>query len=93
MSNVEAARKGFTRKERKKMGATFWNVRRILKDLKADGELASDHGVNAISVLDRLAVENEAVFASVGEGRDWDSFLEFLERLIELILKFLPLFL
>ena len=92
MSNVEATRKGFTRKERKRMGVTWWNVVRILRDMKAANELSPDNSLNALTVMERLAADRPEAFVFAEAERDWDSFLEFLEKLIALLMKILPFF-
>jgi len=86
------AGKRLTWKERRALGVTIRNVRRVMKDLKTEGVLSPDSDIAAIQVLDRLTVENPQAFKAVGDI-DWDRLLEFLERLIELLLKILPIFL
>jgi len=86
--------------ERRRMGLTVKNIVRVLQDMKADGRIADYTSIDdgravvevsslAVAVASQLAEENPADWSDI----DWDAILIFLERLIELILKFLPLFL
>lgn len=89
--------------QRRKLGLTTANVCRVLRDMKASGELeqfkstgedgkaAIDCSSLAVAVADRLASESPQAWA---EGEiDWDAIIKFLEQLLELILKYLPLIL
>lgn len=87
--------------KRRRIGLTFRNVVRVLQEMKADGRLADyayvdedgrtvvDVSSLAVGVASQLADEKPGDWSDI----DWDAILAFLERLIELILKFLPLFL
>lgn len=77
-----------TWRERRKLGVTFSNVRRHMKEMEAEGynvEELSQSEVGLI-ILDRLAGENPELFRE--PGLDWDALLDFLERLFELIMRF-----
>jgi len=87
--------------ERRRMGLTFRNVVRVLQEMKADGRLTEYSYVDddgrtivdvsslAVGVAGQLSDEKPGDWSDI----DWDAVLAFLEKLIELILKFLPLFL
>jgi len=81
-----------TRRQRRKLGVTFRNVRRIAIDLKKKGELSDDPAVASAQVLTVLTNENPKAFQEEAAAINWDALLDFIERLLELILKFLPLF-
>jgi len=90
--------------QRRKLGLTVQNITQVLRDLKAEGALgeyqytASDGTVEvdvsslAVAVIDRIRTENPEGWID-WENIDWDAIIAFVERIIELILKFLPLFL
>jgi hypothetical protein len=85
------ARRGISWKQRRALGLTFRNVRKTLSALNADGDL---EGVAAselpVMVLDRLVDDNPRAYATA--ELDWDAILNFLERLIPLILRLIELF-
>ncbi len=86
-----ALRKGPTLRERRAMGLTLRNVRKTLAEMQKAGELEDkDSATIAVEVLDRLIGDNPAAFQNA--AIDWDRILEFLERLIPLILKIIALF-
>jgi len=87
---VTEAPRGFKYREYRKFGATLFNVRRVIKNLKASGELETDRSLVALQVFEVLATERVTVFAEAGADRDWDAFLDFLMKLIEILMQFLP---
>jgi len=89
---VPTVGKRLTWKERKKLGLTFCNVLRIMKQLKADKTLSHDSSIASVQVFAQLVTENPKAFESIGPSVDWDLIMEWLERIIELILKLLPIF-
>lgn len=111
VANLETQRqrdKRFSR-ERRDMGATVRNVRKIMKDLRAEGELSNDIGIARQQVAQVLMEENPQAFmdadAAVKEftkgfrtddgeelGFDWDSFLAFIQQLMEIIMTWINLF-
>lgn len=97
-NEVARLRRGPTLRERQAMGVTLVNVTRIARDLKSRGEIEGETaGSLAPVVLGVLVDENPETFspnckAIDWAAIDWDKILEFIERLLELILKFLPLF-
>lgn len=87
--------------QRRKLGITTPNVVKVLQQMKAEGELeqyrtvAGDGTVTvdcsslAVAVANRLATEAPEAWADI----DWDAIIAFLEKLLELLIKFLPLIL
>lgn len=87
--------------QRRKLGLTTPNVVKILQEMKAAGELeqyrtvAGDGTVTvdtsslAVAVADRLAAEAPEAWQDI----DWDEIIAFLEKLLELLIKYLPLIL
>lgn len=93
MSNVEAARNRMTRREARKFGATRKNVRRILWDMHVAGTLdVTDTEGTADLVCQQLVREAPEAFVAAGPGFDIDRLIEFLERILPLILQLLALF-
>ena len=74
------------------MGITRRNVRRTGFRLLRQGKL---RGLNrqeiSAEILDEIASENQDQFKDV-VGVDWDSVLEFIERMLPLILQLIALF-
>jgi len=88
-----------THREARQIGITFRNVRRILRDLQAEGVLDVDDAAGtSLQVMGRLQNENPKAFASVGTtgDRDWGAFLDaviaFLEKFIPMLIKFMSIF-
>lgn len=80
---------GLSRKQRRSMGLTFRGVRKAITHLQGTGDITEDMSTEEVSVVvtDYLIDANPPAFGGgVGE-RDWDSFFDFLERLINLIMK------
>lgn len=75
-------------REQRKAGVTFLNIRRVVKGMTEE-ERKQPAKLLAVVVLDKLMDENPRGFF---EDIDWDELLEFIEKLIALILKFLPFF-
>lgn len=87
---------GPTWRERRAMGITWRNIKRILAEKQAAGEVdGRDSSVVAIEVFDQLVQDNPKVFmdAKAVPGRDWSLFFEallaFIAKLIPLILMFI----
>ena len=84
--------------ERRRMGLTVPNIVRVLRDMKASGELAdfvdeSEDGVKSIDISNlavvvagKLAAEKPADWSDI----DWESVLQFLERVLQLLIEYLP---
>lgn len=87
--------------QRRKLGITTPNVVKVLQQMKSEGQLeqyrtvAGDGTVTvdtsslAVAVADRLATEAPEAWRDI----DWDAVLAFLEKLLEILIKFLPLIL
>ena len=80
--------------QRRRLGVTFVNVARVVREMDAAGELDRDQpdGI-ALQVMARLQSENPEEFAKVMADRDWaaffDALLAFLEKMLPLILTFM----
>ena len=84
-------RSGLDRKARRKLGLTFKNIRRATKALYQAGELEDmSRSEIAAAVLDKITSENPKVYAD--PTLDWDALLDFIERLIPIILRLIELF-
>jgi len=82
-----------TRKERRKLGLTFRNVRKTVAELKKAGELdTGDPDGTAVQVLEKIVGDNPKAVQEVVGDRDWASFLDallkFLEQIMPIILMF-----
>ena len=72
-------------RQRRKLGLTFASVLSIVRDMDAADALPEDSAEAAIAVADRLR-QNESHSAAYQAAEvDWDTILDFLQRLIELI--------
>jgi len=88
-----AAGRRLNRQERRRLGITLRNVRRVMADLEAAGELdQGDAAGTAAQVLSRLIDEQPQQYKQLAGDIDWDRVLEFIEKLVELLLKIIPLF-
>lgn len=84
-------RKGPTWRQRRAMGITFRNIRRVLAEKKAAGELeGKDAATLSVEVANQLAGENPKAFAD--PSIDFDALLDFIERLIAFILRIMAIF-
>jgi hypothetical protein len=89
-------RRGVARRQRRDMGLTLGNVRSILLDMGSAGMLdGRTCEAVAADVLEQLQSQNQSAFleAAGNTDFDWDAFMEFLERLIEILMVLLPIFL
>lgn len=80
--------------QRRRMGLTVKNILAELKSMKDEGKLAayaSEEGVDvanlSATIAGRLAEKRPADWQDI----DWDAVLAFIEKLLELLIKFLPL--
>jgi len=84
--------------ERRRMGLTARNVVRVLQAMKADGRLADytyvedgqtviDVSSLAVAVAGQLASERPEAWQDI----DWDLVLEWIERIIALLIQYLPI--
>ena len=89
MSTDLSAVGGLTIRQRREMGLTLVNVRRVAKGLLDSGEISRDTPREEIAaaVLESLVSENPKAFAD--PGVDWDALLSFIERLLGILLPFI----
>lgn len=89
MSTDLSAVGGLTIRQRRDMGLTLLNVRRVAKGLLDSGEITRDMPREEIAaaVLAVLTSENPKAFAD--PGVDWDALLSFIERLLAILLPFI----
>jgi len=85
-------RKGLSRRQRREMGLTFLNIRRIAKAGIDSGELTKDTDLAVASafVIDKLVGENPQAFGD--PSVDWDAILAFVEAILEIVMKFILMF-
>jgi len=80
-------------RERRKLGLTVSNVRRIVLDLQKAGQIDPDDTAGtSVAVLNVLLEENQAEFEKLPPQFDWDKLLEAIERIIELVMRIISLF-
>ena len=78
-------------RQRRAMGLSFRDVRKLLEEMGADGDLGEKTNAElAVEVLGNAVNARPAVFRDA--AIDWDKLLAFLEKLIPLILKIIALF-
>ncbi len=78
-------------RQRREMGLTIRNVKGLLDEMKADGDLEGKTNAElAVEVLDNLLDGKPSAFKD--PEIDWDQLLAFIERLVSLILKLIGLF-
>jgi len=79
--------------QRRKLGLTWRNLRPIVKHLQEEGRIGNGNpSADAVLVMEELMAQNPEAWAAEAPTVDWDAIIEFLERLIPLILKILSLF-
>jgi hypothetical protein len=83
---------GLTFKQRRDMGLTIGGVAKAVKELKAEGLIEKGMSKSEVSamVMERLAEQNPRAYEN--DGMDWDQILDFIERLMSLIMKLMDLF-
>jgi hypothetical protein len=83
--------------QRRKLGLSIANVRDTTKRLLAEGKIDKEmpKAVIAAAVMDEIIAQNPKAWAEEAKvgAPDWDAILAFIEKLIELFMKFAPLFL
>ena len=78
-------------RKRREAGVTVANIRKIVKELKDEGKLEGEsNAAIATMVLEEILSENPDL--SSDPSLDWDGLIEFIERLLPLILKVIDLF-
>lgn len=85
-------RDGPNRRERKAMGLTFSNVRRITAELQKTGEITEEMTRAEVStiVANRIVSENPNAFQD--PELDWDALLAWIEAIMELVMRLIALF-
>jgi len=82
---------GLTIRQRREMGLTVANVRKVLVAKQKAGELDGKSTEElAVEVLNELVAANPKAFSD--PAIDWDKLIAFIEKLIPLILKIIALF-
>lgn len=80
-----------TWRKRREMGITFRNVLAKARQLKREDRFdKNDIPSMALGIQGMIVADNPKVFED--PAVDWDAILEFIERLLELLVKFLPIF-
>ena len=82
-----------SRREMRRAGLTVLNVRRHARHLAIAGEITSDMSQEQIRdiVLDDVRGDNPVVFDKVN-AVNWEAILEFITKLLPLILQILAIF-
>jgi len=84
-------RKGITGRQRRALGLTFRNLRLVLRELHTGGRLEGlSRSDLALVTLEHLMEGNPQAYAN--DQLDFDAILDFLERIIPIILKLIELF-
>lgn len=81
-----------TLRERRALGLTVGNVRRIVLELREKGTTTDDPATLSLAVANQLLTENATVYSQLDPAFDWDSFMAFVEKIVELIMKLIGLF-
>lgn len=81
------------RREMRRMGLTVLNVRRRARQLAIAGEITTDMSHEQIRdiVIDDLQGEEPGAYRNLG-APDWDAIIEFITKLLPLILQILAIF-
>jgi len=85
-----------SRADQKRLGIRFFQVIRSLRQLKKEGEIEKGMSAADISLVLIASKMEEPEYASEWQAvgaPDWDAIFEFIEKLVELIMKLLPMFL
>lgn len=85
-------RRKFTDREARRLGFTLGSVRSAVKDLKASGDIDSQTSTAemAAQVAEHIANKKENAAAFKAGAIDWESLISFIEKLLNIILKFFP---
>jgi len=78
--------------ERRRLGLTIRNVKPIVERLQAEGQITEETppSTAAVMVFEELVSADPKAYADA--SIDWDAVLEFLEKLIPLIIAIISLF-
>lgn len=82
------------RKERRRLGVTFFSILAKVWELRKEEAFDKDDipGM-AAAVLDKIIGDNPMLFQGPGwDGERLDRIIEFIERILELLAKWLPIF-
>ena len=86
-------RKGLTFRQRREMGITYRNIRRILLEKQNQGELeGKTSAVLAVEVCNQLIAENPQAFQDLGADWDWDAIMELVMKILEWVMTIIALF-
>ena len=79
-------------RKRRAMGLTFRGIGKATAALMKSGEITGDedHSIIAAAVLAKIQGDNPEAFAD--PGVDWDALIEFIERLLPIILQIIEMF-
>jgi len=73
--------------ERRRLGLTPRNIRQTAADLKAKGELSNIPAIAATQVADEIIGKQPVEFKKVEAELDWNKIMEFIERIIEMFMR------
>jgi len=78
--------------QRRRLGLTIRNILPIVKDMKQAGVIDENTSPSTVAalVMEELVQQNAEAYGA--PGIDWDNILDFIERLIPLILQIITLF-
>ncbi len=95
MSEAVDGRRRLSRRERRDLGLLPRNLFAKAAGLAKDGLLDTDHALAAIQIAEMVVDENPSAFkAAAGDNPEsfLDAIIEFIERMMPLIMKLLSLF-
>jgi|GEM_PF-2302281 len=81
------ARRTLTLRQCRKVGATWKNLKQTAIALNEKGELSHHSGLAAAQVFAELEKQNPKAWQDEKASIDWQALLDFIERLMQLILK------
>lgn len=86
------ARRQLTLRDRNALGLNAVNVARVVREAKASGEITKDSSTAEVAVLvaDKL-IAAQPEYRSKITPEMLDAIIEFIERLLELLVKYMPL--
>lgn len=76
---------------RRRLGITRGNIARIATMLAEQDKLSDDSSEAADQVMEIIKQENSKAWNELAPQIDWTGFFAFLERFLELFMKFLPI--
>ena len=82
-----------TWRQYRKLGLTVHDIRRAVEELQTADEFDwTDRRGTAAQVLGKLITDRPEAYGELAADIDWDKLLELIEKIIDLLLKILPLF-